>query len=146
MILLLSPYPSPPPYPSSKLDGLHTGRFRNRDNLLTGKGGGGKIIRRMESLVLYNAVNTLCLNHFQPVIPNPLFVSALHTPTPDRNLYERWSLFIFCPGEDHSHVSTISYRVETEKFPTFSRKKIKKIKISLNNWRKNSQHLDSFSK
>jgi hypothetical protein len=57
---------------------------------------------------LYNAVNTLCLNHFQPVIPDPLFVSALHTPTPDRNLYERWSLFIFCPGEDHSHVSTIS--------------------------------------
>jgi hypothetical protein len=32
------PSPSPPPFPGSKLDRLHTGRLRKKDNLLMGAG------------------------------------------------------------------------------------------------------------
>jgi hypothetical protein len=60
MIWLL---PQPPP---SKLDGRHTRSLRKRENLLTGgrgregrEGERSQIIRRRESLVLYNILNTL---------------------------------------------------------------------------------------
>ncbi len=58
----LAPPPPPPPSHVSKFDRRHTGRLRKRDKLLTG--GGSRIIRRRESLVLYksfNSCNTLWL-------------------------------------------------------------------------------------
>ncbi len=55
-----SPTPSPP---VSKFDRRHTGRFSNKDKLLTGRGEGwggeSKIIRRRESLVIYKSFNAL---------------------------------------------------------------------------------------
>jgi hypothetical protein len=53
-----SPVPTPSTSPVSKLDRRQTGRLRKRDNLLTGEGGEGQIIRRRDSLVLYQSFNT----------------------------------------------------------------------------------------
>ncbi len=60
ILWLLAPYPSP----GSKLDRRHTGRRRNRDNLLTVRGVGrvwarSQIIRPQEILVLYKSFHTL---------------------------------------------------------------------------------------
>jgi hypothetical protein len=54
-----------PPLPPSKRGRRHTGRIRERDNLLTRWGGLGWVrtrnIRPQESLVLYESLSTLCV-------------------------------------------------------------------------------------
>ncbi len=48
---------APPPTSAvSKLDRRHIERMRKRDKLLTAGEGGGKLIRRRESLVLYKII------------------------------------------------------------------------------------------
>ncbi len=63
-MIWLHAHPFPPYIPSVSSTSDHTGRPRNRENLLTGEVGKGRawirIIRPQESLDLYKSVNDLC--------------------------------------------------------------------------------------
>ncbi len=91
----------------------------------------------MKTRSLYNAVNTLCLNHFQPVFLIPcLFLLSTHPPLIGIYTRKMVSVYLLPWWRPVPRIYNI-LELTRKNSPTFSRKKVKKFfKFLRNKWAK----------